>query len=220
MSNTAPNELIQRVGQVTRLLRDSMRELGLDKEVERAALAIPDTRDRLGYIANMTEQAANRSLNAVERAQPQQEALGNGAEALEQRWQAWEASAQPLDSASELVADTRRFLAEEAPAHVQATQAELLEILMAQDFQDLTGQVIKKMMVLIREIEHQLIQVLLSGRPDVSERVLREQLAAAEAERERHSEPQLLNGPQIKPVAGEAVSSQDQVDDLLAELGF
>ncbi|MEE4464434.1 protein phosphatase CheZ, partial [Azotobacter chroococcum] len=84
-----PEDLIQRIGQLTRMLRDSMRELGLDKEIEKAAQAIPDARDRLGYIAAMTEQAADRALNAVDRAQPIQDELAEGAKALDERWQAW-----------------------------------------------------------------------------------------------------------------------------------
>ncbi|SDU10491.1 protein phosphatase CheZ [Geopseudomonas guangdongensis] len=220
MSNV-PSELIQRIGQMTHMLRDSMRELGLDKEIEKAAQAIPDAQDRLGYIAAMTEQAAERALNAVDRAQPLQDSLTQGATALETRWQAWFANPleQDATSAQALAQATRDYLAE-VPRHTQATQAELLEILMAQDFQDLTGQVIKKMMDLIRQIERQLMQVLLSGRPDVCEKALLEQLARAEEERRQHSEPQLLNGPQIKPTEGSALANQDQVDDLLAELGF
>ena len=220
MSNV-PSELIQRIGQMTHMLRDSMRELGLDKEIEKAAQAIPDAQDRLGYIAAMTEQAAERALNAVDRAQPLQDSLTQGATALEPRWQAWFANPleQDATSAQALAQATRDYLAE-VPRHTQATQAELLEILMAQDFQDLTGQVIKKMMDLIRQIERQLMQVLLSGRPDVCEKALLEQLARAEEERRQHSEPQLLNGPQIKPTEGSALANQDQVDDLLAELGF
>ena len=215
----ASDELIQRIGQVTRMLRDSMRELGLDKEIEKAAQAIPDARDRLGYIASMTEQAAERALNAVDRAQPLQDALAKGAADLDRRWQEWFANPLELDEAKVLVQETRGYLVE-VPKHAQATQAELMEILMAQDFQDLTGQVIKKMMDLIRQIERQLMQVLLSGRPDVCEKALLEQLARAEEERRQHSEPQLLNGPQIKPTPGDAVTNQDQVDDLLAQLGF
>ena len=215
----APHELIQRIGQMTRLLRASMRELGLDKEIEKAAQAIPDARERLGYVAAMTEQAAERVIDALERAQPRQTLLIEGARDLDARWQAWLAAPQQSDEARRLVEETRRYIGA-VPGHTQATQGELLEILMAQDFQDLTGQVIKKMMDLIRQIERQLMQVLLSGRPDVCEKALLEQLARAEEERRQHSEPQLLNGPQIKPTEGSALANQDQVDDLPAELGF
>ncbi|WP_349573374.1 protein phosphatase CheZ [Azotobacter salinestris] len=213
-----PEDLIQRIGQLTRMLRDSMRELGLDKEIEKAAQAIPDARDRLGYIAAMTEQAADRALNAVDRAQPIQDELARGAKELDERWQAWFADPMELDQAKALVTDTRAYLAE-VPRQTQATQSQLLEILMAQDFQDLTGQVIKKMMEVIQEIEHQLVQVLIDSVPDGDEQAVLKRLAEAEWE-PVDDHKKLLNGPQIKPTPGEAVASQDQVDDLLAQLGF
>jgi len=215
--DVAPDELIQRIGQLTRMLRDSMRELGLDKEIEKAAEAIPDARDRLTYVASMTEQAAERALNAIDRAQPLQDEIAKGAGALEQRWDAWFDNPVELDAARELVKDTRAYLAE-VPRQAQATQRELMEILMAQDFQDLTGQVIKKMNEVIREIEHQLIQVLIESVPDGSEAIILKRLAESEWEPEKSK--QLLNGPQIKPTPGDAVASQDQVDDLLDQLGF
>ena len=67
----------------------------------------------------------------------------------------------------EPVTDTRQFLAD-VPAHTSFTNAQLLEIMMAQDFQDLTGQVIKRMMDVIQEIERQLLMVLLENIPEVS----------------------------------------------------
>lgn len=214
-----PENLIQRIGQLTRMLRESMRELGLDKEIEKAAQAIPDARDRLTYVATMTEQAAERALNAIDRAKPPQEALEKGAKELDARWQSWFANPIELAEARELVNDTRAYLGD-VPKQTQATQRELMEILMAQDFQDLTGQVIKKMNEVIREIEHQLVQVLIDSVPDGSEGALLKRLA--ESEWEEPKQNSLLNGPQIKPSegGGDVVASQDQVDDLLDQLGF
>lgn len=216
---TDPENLIQRIGQLTRMLRESMRELGLDKEIEKAAQAIPDARDRLTYVATMTEQAAERALNAIDRAKPPQEALEKGAKELDARWQSWFANPIELAEARELVNDTRAYLGD-VPKQTQATQRELMEILMAQDFQDLTGQVIKKMNEVIREIEHQLVQVLIDSVPDGSEAALLKRLA--ESEWEEPKQNSLLNGPQIKPSegGGDVVASQDQVDDLLDQLGF
>ncbi|MFC3285439.1 protein phosphatase CheZ [Litchfieldella rifensis] len=214
------DDLVQRIGHLTRMLRESMRELGLDKEIEKAAEAIPDARDRLNYVASMTEQAADRALNAIDRAQPIQDELGARAGDLDKRWQQWFEDPIELSEAKELVSDTRAYLGE-VPNRTQATNAELLEIMMAQDFQDLTGQVIKKMMDVIREIEHQLVQVLLDSVPEGQER--REMQRRAEGQWEadaKKREESLLNGPQIKPEGADVVSSQDQVDDLLDELGF
>jgi hypothetical protein len=52
------------------------------------------------------------------------------------------------------------------PGHTSFTNAQLLDIMMAQDFQDLTGQVIKRMMDVIQEIERQLLMVLLENIPE------------------------------------------------------
>src|SRR5690606_24272391 len=82
-------DLIAKIAQLTRMLRDSMRELGLDHAIKEAAEARPDARDRLGYVARMTEQAANRVLNAAEAVQPVQESMQRRARELDERWQAW-----------------------------------------------------------------------------------------------------------------------------------
>jgi chemotaxis protein CheZ len=197
-------QLVNRIGQLTRQMREGMRELGLDKSIARAAEAIPDARDRLSYVAQMTERAADRALNAVDVAQPIQDTLSRQAQALTQRWDVWFASPLELDDARELVIDTRGYLAD-VPQQASATNAQLIEIMMAQDFQDLTGQVIKKMMDVIKDMEIQLLQLLLDNAP---------------AEKRSETAATLLNGPQMKPGHPDAVADQGQVDDLLASLGF
>src|SRR5690606_12284158 len=107
--NTA-EELLGRIGHLTRQLRDGLRELGLDKQVEKAAQAIPDARDRLSYVAAMTERAAHRALNAVDVAQPLQEDLARSAKDLTARWDEWFANPIELDQARGLVQDTRGYL--------------------------------------------------------------------------------------------------------------
>ncbi|SHM27766.1 protein phosphatase CheZ [Vreelandella subglaciescola] len=220
LSDEASDELIHRIGKLTRMLRENMRELGLDKEIEKAAEAIPDARDRLHYVAAMTEQAAERALNAVDRAQPMQDQLTERAEALDTRWAEWFAAPQELDHAKALVKDTRTYLGE-VPDMTAATSKELLEIMMAQDFQDLTGQVIKKMMDVIREIEQQLVQVLIDSMPEAQARQSMQRKAEDQwkSDSARRNE-ELLNGPQINDDAPDIVSGQDQVDDLLDDLGF
>jgi len=214
------DDLVRRVGQLTRMLRQSMRELGLNKEIEKAAVAIPDARDRLSYVAKMTEQAAERSLNAIDRAQPLQEQLGRGAEALDAKWQAWFERPVELDEARDLVKLTRGYL-QTVPAVTQKINAELLEITLAQDFQDLTGQVIKKMMDVIHEVERQLFQVLLDSVPEGSEREeMRRRLEGRWLAGAVEESGALTNGPQVNAGAEGVVSSQDQVDALLDELGF
>ncbi|EOW6514971.1 protein phosphatase CheZ [Cronobacter dublinensis] len=199
-------DIIVRIGSLTRMLRDSLRELGLDQAIAEAAEAIPDARDRLDYVVQMTAQAAERALNCVEASQPHQNKMENDAKALSGRWDEWFANPIELSDARELVTDTRQYLAE-VPDHTSFTNAQLLEIMMAQDFQDLTGQVIKRMMDVIQEIERQLLMVLLENMPEQN----------ARAKRPNDS---LLNGPQLDATAAGVVASQDQVDDLLDSLGF
>lgn len=200
---TTSPDLVYRIANLTRLLRDSMRELGLDQAIKDAAHAIPDARDRLHYVACMTEQAANRVLNAAEQTQPLQDSLQQQAKQLDQQWQAWFDEPKDLAEVRVLVEQTRSYL-QEVPAVTQQTQENLLEIIMAQDFQDLTGQVITGMLGVVRTIETELLQVLMESVP-------------AERREEANS---LLNGPVISSKAVEVVTSQDQVDDLLANLGF
>ena len=186
-------QLLARIAQLTRQMREGLRELGLDKGIARAAEVIPDARDRLNYVAQMTEQAALRALNAVDAAQPLQ------------RWDGWFAAPVELSDARDLVAATRDYLAQ-VPTLTSATNAQLMEIMMAQDFQDLTGQVIKKMMEMIKGMEVQLLQVLIDNAPA--------------DKRPPEANAGLLNGPQTRPGQADAVEGQDQVDDLLASLGF
>jgi chemotaxis protein CheZ len=197
-------ELVNRIGQLTRQLREGLRELGLDKGIAKAAEAIPDARDRLNYVASMTERAAERALNAIDAAQPIQDDLARQANQLRERWEEWFASPMGLDGARQLVVDTRGYLAD-VPQQAAAINAQLLEIMMAQDFQDLTGQVIKKMMEVVQEVEAQLLQLLLDNVPP---------------EKRQETAHGLLNGPQVKPGSPDAVVDQAQVDDLLSSLGF
>ncbi|WP_397476354.1 protein phosphatase CheZ [Pusillimonas sp.] len=197
-------DLIGKIAQLTRMLRDSMRELGLDQAIKEAAEAIPDARDRLGYVARMTEQAANRVLNAAEAVQPLQETMQRRARDLDDRWQAWFDHPVELAQARELVDDTRGLL-REIPADTQTSLDLLMEIIMAQDFQDLTGQVITRMLGVIGTIEQELVQVLIDNAP----------------KEKRDETTSLLNGPQTNPTGkADVVANQDQVDDLLASLGF
>ncbi|WP_304163549.1 protein phosphatase CheZ [Lonsdalea britannica] len=204
--NASATEIISRIGQLTRMLRDSLKELGLDHAIAEAAEAIPDARDRLDYVVQMTAQAAERALNCVEASQPRQNKLEEDAKSLTTRWDEWFENPIELADARELVTDTRSYL-QEVPEHTSFTNAQLLEIMMAQDFQDLTGQVIKRMMDVVQEIEKQLLMVLLENMPE------------KKAEPKR-ADDGLLNGPQVDKTAAGIVSNQDQVDDLLDSLGF
>ncbi len=201
----AAERVISRVGQLTRALHDSLRELGLDQLIAKAAEAIPDARDRLNYVAVMTQQAADRVLNATDVAKPMQDKLESGAIELSCRWKALFDRKLGIEEFKELVHDTRAYL-DEVPDQTGVTNAQLMEIMMAQNFQDLTGQVIKKIMDVVHTMEQQLIQLLVENVP-----------AAKRCE----LDGSLLNGPQISTEGrADLVTNQSQVDDLLEGLGF
>ncbi len=200
------DEMLARVGQITRTLHDSLRELGLDKVVEKATQDIPDVRERLNYVARMTEQAAQRVLNATDAAIPLQERIDAGADEVLNGWKA--ALKAPFSEANyrDMATLTMQCLID-MRTDTSATKQQLLEIMMAQDFQDLTGQVIRKVTELAHGLEQQLVQLLIDYAP--TEMV------------KRDSGSTLLNGPQINPVnKSDVVADQSQVDDLLDSLGF
>ena len=215
------DRILARIGQLTKTLRDSMRELGLDKHVELAAEAVPDARDRLKYVANMTEQAAERVLTAIDIAKPLQEQLETHAAELDSRWERWYAAPIEREEVRTLMTDTRAFLAS-VPNATSATNQKLLEIMMAQDFQDLTGQVIKKIMDVVYVIEQQLLTVLVENiAPERREQFAQTAAALAADPNPTATPDHLLNGPQINPEGKtDVVQDQADVDDLLASLGF
>lgn len=199
--------MLARVGQITRALHDRLRELGFDKVLEKATVEMPDVRDRLNYVARMTEQAAQRVLNATDAAIPMQERIDAGADEVLAGWT--RVMAEPFSEASyrDMAALTMQCLAD-MRKDTGATKEQLLDIMMAQDFQDLTGQVIRKVTELAHELEQQLVQFLIDYAPN-------------EARRESSAQTGLLNGPQINPAGrSDVVADQGQVDDLLESLGF
>ncbi len=204
-SDASPTKVINQIGHMARALHDTLRELGLNKEIEKAASTIPDARDRLNYVATLTRQAAERVLNATEAAQPVVENLGSEAQHLARQWDSLFEKKLDVSQFKDLVTQTHAYL-HELPKQTRTTNTYLTEIMMAQDFQDLTGQVIKKIIELTQGIEQQLLSLLLENAP-----------ASVKAE----MNSSLLNGPVVSAQGrSDVVTSQDQVDDLLDSLGF
>lgn len=191
---SAETGIHQRIGELTRELHDALRALGYDRSLNDCAEALPDARDRLAYVATLTGQAAERVLTAVEEAQVEQARIAEGARALLDR-------IAPGHAAESMLPAMRSYLADVATA-TSATQDRLLAIMMAQDFHDLSGQVIKRVTDVARRVESSLVALLVDTRP-------------VEVAVQRES----LTGPSIRPSA-DSVSNQGEVDDLLASLGF
>jgi chemotaxis protein CheZ len=198
--------VIHELGQLTRRLHDALRELGYDKAIAQAADAIPDARQRLKYIADTTEQAAVRCLDAIEAARPVQEQLSTEARSLAQQWDRLFQGQLSVEQFRALAQTTRGFL-DSVPARTGATNQQLHEIMMAQDFQDLTGQVIKKIMDVAQSVEQQLLHLLVEHAPP--------------ERRQAVQSAGLLNGPVTNATGRtDVVTSQAQVDELLESLGF
>ena len=198
-------DVYSQVGHLTRQLHDTLRELGYDRSIEKAVGKMPDARDRLNYISTLTEQAAVKTLNATEVAKPLQEELEANAKQLSARWQKMMDGHLGVDEFKQLVGQTREHL-QDVPLKTKATSAQLMEIVMAQDFQDLTGQVIKKLADTVQQLENQLLQML---------------IASASEEKKKEIDSALLNGPVVNADGRtDIVTNQAQVDDLLESLGF
>ncbi|WP_019141507.1 protein phosphatase CheZ [Noviherbaspirillum massiliense] len=200
------NPMYERLGGIVRLLHDSLRELGYDRSLANVATQINDAQDRLGYIASLTEQAANKVLNAVDVGMPAQEALQKQAKDMDSRWAQLFEGKMSIEEFKALAGDSKQFAAVVMEA-TDAEKARLLEIMMAQDFQDITGQLIKKIVAIANAAERELAQLLRDYAPPE----VKTAMAAAD-----NKPAELMNGPSTP----NAAMAQNDVDSLLAELGF
>ena len=208
------NRVFNRVGHMVRNLHDTLGEIrtsGKNSEniIRKVSESLPDTKDRLAYIYALTEQAATRVLNATDIINPLLEEVGDTSRDLGDKWDLAFAGQLSTEEFKQLAQDTRKFFKQEARAKLGSAHNQLTEIMMAQDFQDLTGQVIKKIVTLLQEIESGLMAVLLDSVPDEMRTEEIKTLADT------------LNGPVINPEGKTDVAvNQKDVDDLLDSLGF
>ena len=198
-ASDSDNPMFERLGGIVRLMHDSLRELGYDKSLSNASSQITDASDRLEYIATLTEQSANKVLTTLEAGIPAQEALIKQGKEMEERWALLFAGKIGIEDFKILAADSRKFAAQMV-ADGEKEKARLLEIMMAQDFQDITGQIIKKVVGITKTVEKDLAQLLLDNAPA--------------AVKDKHVD--LMSGPSMPSTA----LVQNDVDDLLADLGF
>lgn len=202
----ASNLVYDRVGKLVRQMHDALKELGYDKMLEGTLHSIPDAKERLSYISNLTEQAASRVLNATDVVGPLQDAMDADVQTLGKDWGRLMDGQMGVEEFKMLAQRTQFFFTDSAPARITATQGQMMEIMMAQDFQDLTGQVIRKVVAMAQELETGMLQVLLEVIPET---IKKEEASS------------LLNGPVVNAEGrSDVVASQQQVDDLLGSLGF
>lgn len=203
----ADKPMFERLGGIVRLLHDSLRELGFDRSLSSVATEITDAKGRLEHVATLTEQAANKVLNTIDAGMPAQDALSGQARKIEEGWDRLFAGQMSIEEFKALAADSRQF-ASDTLATTEAEKARLLDIMMAQDFQDITGQLIKKIVAITHKAEQELAQLLKDNAPA--------EYKAALAAEEHHKPVDLMQGPAAPGTA----MAQDDVDDLLDSLGF
>jgi chemotaxis protein CheZ len=191
-------EVFQQLGTITRLLHDTMQQLGVMPKLQTATEGLPDARSRLSYIATKTAEAANKVLNLVEEAKSEHKAIAEATRGI----------------AAQIVADPVKAVAsgavmnfvQEVESATSRIDSHLTDIMMAQDFHDLTGQVVAKVVTLANDLEDSLVKLLVQVVPEG----VREQV-----------DPSVLNGPVVNPEGRtDVVADQGEVDDLLASLGF
>ena len=202
-------QLFKEIGKLTRQLHDTMVSFSVDSKI--AAMTehdIPDAKERLQYVITMTEQAADKTLTAVENLLPISQQLNEQVALLSGKWGRFLDREMPLDEFKSMSSEISSHF-RESSAGLEQVQAGLNEILMAQGFQDITGQIIRRVIDLVQELESSMIKLInISGRKTGGDDV------------GTHVE---LPGPVVPGIddrEGGVAHSQDDVDDLLSSLGF
>jgi len=207
LTSIRETELYQDMGKLTRELHDAISNFGIDDSINvMAEKDIPDARERLSYVISKTDEAANITLEAVEESIPICSDLDDKASDLHKRWKKF--------THRELSADEFRALSKDIYAFFETTHGlstvkeHLTSALLAQEYQDLTGQIIKKVINLVENVEGKLVGLIqMTGAPQLK--------------RNDESDASSLDGPPVPGIAhSDTVSGQDEVDDLLSSLGF
>lgn len=205
------NPMLKEIGELTRDLHESIKHFSVDERMSEIANdEIPDARDRLQYVIDKTEVAANKTMDAVDRCLPIADNLHNGLLQVRPQWNELMHGRIEL---AEFKALCHRIddLLGEVEGDSSELRGQLTEILMAQDFQDLTGQIIRRVITLVNEVEGRLVEILTAfGSSQLEQSAHKNNKASTDPE-----------GPILNPQErDDAVSSQDEVDDLLSSLGF
>lgn len=210
MTNMREKSLYQDLGRLTREFHEALQSFRLDSRI--ASLAeheFPNARERLNYVVSMTAQSANSTMTAVEESMPICEGLETRAADLQDGWARFTQRQMKAEEFRDLSQQLGEFLGSVSQDSEQL-RANLQEVLLAQDFQDLTGQIIYRVVQLVDEVEHNLVELI---------RISGQNLVVAE--QETIEEDRIAaSGPPVPGVDEGTVSGQNEVDDLLSSLGF
>jgi len=212
--------LFQELGKMTRQLHDSLTSFALDSRMQSLAESdIPDAKARLNHVISMTEDSANRTLTAVEGTLPIAEQLQNCANDLHEKWDRFRNKDMNVDEFRNMSKEIDAFLTVTCD-NAGRIHGNLSEVMMAQDFQDLTGQILRRVITLVQEVEDNLVELIrLSGG---IEGEAANDPSTAQAAGQSGDDLMKGVGPQVPGVSDDSgsVSGQDEVDDLLSSLGF
>lgn len=204
------NQLFQEVCRLTRQLHDALVGFMTDsKLVELTENDIPDARERLRYVITLTEQAATKTLNAVDAILPRVAALSARLKTLTTQWERFLQREMPYQEFKELSRAITLFLGD-LSQEMNLLQGQLNEVLMAQSFQDLTGQIIRRVIDLVQQAEDSLIELIRFS----------DRQGPVQREQTDRSGGVAAGGPVVPGLDQAAIASQDEVDDLLSSLGF
>ena len=191
-------QVYRQLGQLTRQLHDALEQLGVMPGLQHAAEGLPDARSRLNYIATKTAAAADKVLTSVDQAKLEHAQISEETRQL--------AAALTADPVKAVATGAVYNFVSDVEARTRRIDEHLTDIMMAQDFHDLTGQVVAKVVQLAGDLEDSLVKLLVQVvPPDQREKV----------------DPNVLHGPVVNPEGRtDVVANQGEVDDLLASLGF
>tara|TARA_R110002072_G_scaffold154_2_gene1019 strand:+ start:15497 stop:16273 length:777 start_codon:yes stop_codon:yes gene_type:complete len=215
LNNTRDKTLYIEVGRLTRSLHESIRNFHIDSanSPDTDLNSIEDASDRLAYVVDMTNKAANKTLDLVEATMPYASGISNEAQQLKEDWTRLQKKQMKPEEFRILTATMGTFLAKLSDDS-DKVYANLSEILLTQDFQDLTGQVINRVMGLVKDVELSLVELVrMAGKVD--------ELTGTVHQLEKQETGIEGEGPQLHAEKREdLVAGQDDVDDLLSSLGF
>ena len=207
LTDLRESSMFQEVGKLTRQLHDTLNSFNMDARITEMVDDMPDAKERLGYVVQKTEASAHKTMDLVEHSLPLCDDLKYKADTINQSWSRFVSKNMDVEEFRSLVKETQDFMAKVESVQ-QDLRDNLNEVLMAQDYQDITGQIIKRVINLVQNVEDGLVQIIKISGGSVSSG------SGASSEED-------LAGPQVPGMESEtAVSGQDEVDELLASLGF
>ena len=222
LNQTRDRGLYREVGKLTRELHSAIVNFHIDPHMPQAeeVSQITDATERLSYVVRLTDAAANRTMDLVENSTPVVNGLGAEAKTLSAEWGRFMRRELSAEEFRDLARRVDGFLTRsEEESHVVA--ANLNDILLAQDYQDLTGQVIKRVTQLVTEVESNLLKLVLMASQVDRFAGIEHDREALRAENNPQKNLAQGEGPQIHAdKRDDVVSGQDDVDDLLSSLGF